>query len=459
MQKQRKGFCIRIISLLSGLFLAFIQFAAPVSAESPYDLPPDTTISAGAALLVSLGATPDEDTVLYELKADSKRSPAALVRLMVGITAINIIREKGIDIEKVTGKYTPTAYKEIAGFGLGTVMSYDEEWTVKDLLSISSIQTAADACVTLAITLSGSHAGFVSEMNALTKEIGCENTSFINVSGADSPSQYTTARDLYKIIRYAMDYPEFEPLFSASQYTVKPVSGGKERSYANTNDMLRPTTPYYYSPMAFGKTGYTPSAGRCLASVAKDSGYDYLCIVMGVPNTDADGNTGVYFRDTRTLYKWAFNNFTYKTLLDKNWPITQIPVRLSWDKDRVTLYPEKTCTAIVINALDLKTIDRKITTLADSVDAPIKKGQVLGKVELYIKTDQKIGEVNLVAGESIEKSQLLAVWAQVQSFLKSPWFYAALGLIAVLLVGYIILNIVHNYKLRRNRMKRFNRFR
>ena len=223
--------------------------------------------------------------------------------------------------------------------------------------------------------------------------------------------------------------------------------------------MLRPTTPYYYSPMAFGKTGYTPSAGRCLASVAKDSGYDYLCIVMGVPNTDADGNTGVYFRDTRTLYKWAFNNFTYKTLLDKNWPITQIPVRLSWDKDRVTLYPEKTCTAIVINALDLKTIDRKITTLADSVDAPIKKGQVLGKVELYIKTDQKIGEVNLVAGESIEKIQHLAVWAQVKSFLKSTWFYAALGLIAVLLVGYIILNIVHNYKLRRNRMKRFNRFR
>ena len=93
------------------------------------------------------------------------------------------------------------------------------------------------------------------------------------------------------------------------------------------------------------------------------------------------------------------------------------------------------------------------------MDAPIKKGQVLGKVELYIKTDQKIGEVNLVAGESIEKSQLLAVWAQVQSFLKSPWFYAALGLIAVLLVGYIILTIVHNYKLRRNRMKRFNRFR
>ena len=360
---------------------------------------PDTTISAGR-LLVSLGATPDEDTVLYELKADSKRSPAALVRLMVGITAINIIREKGIDIEKVTGKYTPTAYKEIAGFGLGTVMSYDEEWTVKDLLSISSIQTAADACVTLAITLSGSHAGFVSEMNALTKEIGCENTSFINVSGADSPSQYTTARDLYKIIRYAMDYPELEPLFSASQYTVKPVSGGKERSYANTNDMLRPTTPYYYSPMAFGKTGYTPSAGRCLASVAKDSGYDYLCIVMGCP-TPTPTEIPVYFGIPAHSISGHLIISPIRPCSIKTGD-AQIPVRLSWDGIASPCI-EKTCTAIVINALDLKTIDRKLQHW-QTVWMRRLKGQVLGKVELYIKTDQKIGGVNLVAGESIKAS-------------------------------------------------------
>jgi hypothetical protein len=93
------------------------------------------------------------------------------------------------------------------------------------------------------------------------------------------------------------------------------------------------------------------------------------------------------------------------------------------------------------------------------VDAPVKKGEVLGKIELYIKTDQKLGEVNLVASESIDQSRVLAVWAQIQLFLRSPWFYAGLALLAILLIGYIILNIVHNRKLKRNRMKRLNRFR
>ena len=69
--------------------------------------------------------------------------------------------------------------------------------------------------------------------------------------------------------------------------------------------------------MAFGKTGYTPSAGRCLTSVAKTADTT-ISWIRGAQHR-ADGNTGVYFRDARTLYKWAFNNFTYKTLLDKNW--------------------------------------------------------------------------------------------------------------------------------------------
>ena len=338
-------------------------------------------------------------------------------------------------------------------------MVYGEEWTIKDLLSVSMITTAADACATLSIALSGSHAQFVARMNQLAGKIGCQNTSFANVTGTDSASQYTTTKDLYKIIRYSMDYPEFEPLFSTVQYTVTPVKEGTKRTFVNTNDMLRSTTPYYYSPVSFGKTGYTSSAGRCLASVARDSGYEYLCIVMGEPNIDNDGKQGAYFRDTRTLYRWAFNNFTYKMLLNKNEPITQIPVALAWNKDSVTLVPEESFAATVINDLQPETITKKIIRNSESVDAPVKKGEVLGKIELYIKTDQKLGEVNLVASESIDQSRVLAVWAQIQLFLRSPWFYAGLALLAILLIGYIILNIFHNRKLKRNRMKRLNRFR
>ena len=465
MQKSKKAMTIRILSLICclGLMTVFCMHdvaGVTASAGTLYELPADTTILAKSALVASLGATPEEDTILFELKPDSKRSPAALVRLMVGITAIEIIREKGIDTGKVTGTYSSEAFNVIAGHDLASAqMVYGEEWTIKDLLSVSMITTAADACATLSIALSGSHAQFVARMNQLAGKIGCQNTSFANVTGTDSASQYTTAKDLYKIIRYSMDYPEFEPLFSTVQYTVTPVKEGTKRTFVNTNDMLRSTTPYYYSPVSFGKTGYTSSAGRCLASVARDSGYEYLCIVMGEPNIDNDGKQGAYFRDTRTLYRWAFNNFTYKILLNKNEPITQMPVALAWNKDSVTLVPEESFAATVINDLQPETITKKIIRNSESVDAPVKKGEVLGKIELYIKTDQKLGEVNLVASESIDQSRVLAVWAQIQLFLRSPWFYAGLALLAILLIGYIILNIVHNRKLKRNRMKRLNRFR
>ena len=73
-------------------------------------------------------------------------------------------------------------------------MEQDKEtWTIKDLLTASLIQTAADACVTLAVTLSGSQQAFVDGMNQLAAQIGCKNTSFANVHGLDDPKQYTTA--------------------------------------------------------------------------------------------------------------------------------------------------------------------------------------------------------------------------------------------------------------------------
>ncbi|MDD2417622.1 MAG: hypothetical protein PHP68_01120 [Oscillospiraceae bacterium] len=455
-----KKITLRIAAMLScGLLLG-----GRVSAwtESLYQLPSNTELSAKAAIVVNLGANEQEDTVLFELNAHSKRSPAALVRFMVGLTAIEIIREKGLDIDKVTGKYTSTQFNLITGSQLATVqMSYinQEEWTIRDLLSISTIQTAADACVTLATTLAGSNEEFVNKMNSLATEIGCKNTSFSNVTGLDSPNQYTTAADLYKIIRYGMNYPEFEPLFSATQYTINPIKGGIPRSYGSTNDMMRRSTPYYYAPMAFGKTGFTDEAGRCLASVARDSGYEYLCVVLGASDTDSQGERGVFYKETKTLYVWAFNNFTYETLLKKNEPIATVKVNLAWNKDKVSLIPKESFSTIAIKGLDLSTIVKRPVGVPESIDAPVKKGQVLGKVQLIIQTDQVIGEVELVASESIERSEVLDVWSKILSFLTSPWFYVGLGLLLLLLIGYIILNIVHNRKRRRNRMKRINKYR
>ena len=139
----RRGRLSRLAALLSALLLAVSFLAAPLPASAAYDLPEDVSISAKAALVVSLGPTQAEDTVLYERDADAMKSPAALVRLMVGAVAIQIIREQEIDMDATTGTYTIDCFNRIAGTGLTTAnMEIGETWTVRDLLSMSMIQTA-----------------------------------------------------------------------------------------------------------------------------------------------------------------------------------------------------------------------------------------------------------------------------------------------------------------------------
>lgn len=432
----------------------------PAQAAGLYELPTDLSLTARSALLVSLGGTTQDDVFLYEKDADAQVSPAALVRLMVGLTAVQIIRDEGLDQDRVTGTYTRELDGLITGTGLTTAgMQWGEEWTLRDLLGATMTHTAADAAVTLAATLAGSHTAFVQKMNDLAAQIGCENTAFANVHGDDNLGQYTTARDLYRIMRYAMDFPEWETLMTATQVTCTPVSGQTARTLVTSNDMRRSTTQAYYAAMAFGRTGFTSDAGRCLASVARDSGYEYLCIVLGCPEQDANGGTGAHYVDTRALYQWAFNNFSLKTLLSRNDPGVQMPIRLAWNKETVRLVPARDVAMVVANGLDPDTIIRKETLYEEVVDAPITKDQVYGKLELYIQTDQKIAEVDLVAYESVERSDLLMVWSEITAFLRSPVFFIVLGLLGALLIGYIILTIVHNRRRRRKRMKSVRRFR
>lgn len=443
---------LRIPAFFISLTLVFTLIGAPLTA-SAYDLPADVKISAKTAFLVSLGPTEKDDTVLYEQNADKQNSPAALVRLMVGLTAVKIIRDRNIDIDSTTGTYTADCDRAISGTGLALAnMKIGDVWNVRDLLSVSMISTAADACVTLAVTLDGSQSQFVSDMNALAQEIGCTNTSFNNVTGNDNINQYMSARDAYKIIRYGLDDSEFEALFSTTQYVTHPANG-QSRTFTNTCGLLSS-----YSSLAIGKTGVSDAAGYCLASVARNGGYEYLCVVMGDPAVDANGKKNVHYTDTKTLYQWAFKNFTYKTLMDKNQPVTQMKVKLAWNKDTVTLVPETSFATTVVNNLDPSQVLTKVILDSDSVDAPVTKGQVYGKVEFYINMDQKIGEVNLVANESVDRSEVLALWDQVQKFLTSPLFYVLLALLVLLLIGYVVLNIVHNQKRRKNRMQRLKKY-
>lgn len=435
-------------------FLLLVPMMSPLGARASYALPEDVTVSAKSAMLIYLGNTAEEDMVLFEREADVRRSPSATVRVMVGLYAIRTIRERNLDLDTATGVYDRSCYNQITGTGLGVVgMQLGDTWTLRDLLTASMAETAADACVTLCTALSGSVSAFVDGMNHLAKELGCTATSFANVTGLDALGQHTTARDLAKIMRVAMDYPELTAMMGARGYEVTPIVG-RPQTRATVNSMLRPITDSYYRKLLFGRTGYAGEAGRCMVSVAKDGGYQYMAVVLGSAAADGTDRAIAHFEDSRALYEWAFSNFSYKVLLSKGQLVSQLPVDLAWSTDTVVLASGDAFGTVVPNALDVSTVILKPRLDVDTVDAPVDKGAVFGKVELYINLDQKIGEVPMVAADSVERSQVLAVWRMVRRIFGSKWLYVTLALLLLLIAGYVLLSVVHNRRRRHRRRRR-----
>lgn len=332
-------------------------------------------------------------------------------------------------------------------------LSLGAKLTLRDLLTASMIQTAGDAVVTLAVALAGSHAAFVQRMNETALSLGCTQTSFSNVTGLEGGSQYTSCVDLYRIMRRALSYPELKTMMGLTEYTVKPVSGGKPMTLYNTNELIRASSPNYSAECVVGRTGYTSESGRCIVSVAQQNGYEYMAVVLGCPDKNEAGVGGLQYDDSRALYKWAFQNLTYTTLVAKGAVVTRVPVSLSFEADSVTLVAAEDVAAILPNDLDVQTI-RRVVLCNTQEKAPVVKGEVYGKLELYLNLDRKIGEVELVASEGVARSQALYIWQQISVFFASPWFYIALGSLLILLFGYMLLNILHNRNRRKNNRRR-----
>ena len=443
------------LTLLVGLLAAG---AAPAAAAG-YALPEDTVLYAPAAILVNLAGNPDQDMVIYEKEADTVHAPGSMMRYAVLAYALQRVQEQGLDIDTATGTYTKDLFNRyVAGTGVPTAnMNFGEEWTLRDLLAVSFMQSASDAVTVLAQAVDGSVTAFIDGMNAMVEELGCDYTHFANLTGLDSLSQYTTARDMYRIVRYCQSFSVFEDIAVAYQVKVKPVKGGTERTIVSSNSLLQPSSTHRYTAIVHSRTGLSEHEGRTCASVARDAGYEYLVVVLGCAEKNDKGETGLHYRDTKTLFKWAFSRFEYKTVLGKSEILASVPLDLAWNTDHINLVPASEIATVVDSKLDLTQVIRKITVNTQRVEAPVEKGQVLGKVELIINVDQKIGEVDLVAGDTIARSGILLVWSRVAGFFTSIWFWLGLGVLILLVIGYVILNIVYNRRRRRQRLQRVNR--
>ncbi|MBQ2676449.1 MAG: D-alanyl-D-alanine carboxypeptidase [Clostridia bacterium] len=435
------------IAFLVSLILIAVTILTPLTA-SAYEVT-DFEVKSEAAMLVSL----DTGDIMYQKNVDKQRFPASLTKIMTAL----VVLENVTDIDK---KITVPEYCITSLSGTGATMGNlkaGEELTIRQLLDMTMIISAADAANTLADYVGGgSIRSFVDKMNAKAKELGMDSTKYANVHGLHNDDHYTTPADMYKLAVYATQQPILMEICSVSRKTIDPTNKSDKRILSTTNLLIDPNTKYYYKYAKGIKTGYTSKAGRCLITTASKNGYNYLCIIMGAPESD-DGSVRQEFIDSENLYKWAFDDFEYRKIADKNITVAEMKLELCWDRDYLQLYPEKEISAIVPEDIDDSTIIYDPVLKSDTVSAPIKKGDVLGYARI-ICAGKEIGQVNLIATENYDRNILLFAKKVASGICSSPYFIAFVSALGVLLVIVIIVNIIHN-KRKRSGTKRVHHIR
>ena len=161
--------------------------------------------------------------------------------------------------------------------GSSLYLKSGEVLTVRELLYGLMLRSGNDAAVALALADSGDLSSFSRKMNEKANILGLENTHYSNPHGLDSEENYSTALDLARLTRYALQNEAFLRLVSTKSIQIG------DRQLTNHNKLL------WQYPGAIGvKTGYTRTAGRILVSAAERNGRRLIAVTIADPNDWAD---------------------------------------------------------------------------------------------------------------------------------------------------------------------------
>lgn len=436
----------RFISCILALLLVCLPLCT-VQSSASFNNSLET--KADIVLLVSL----DNGAVIFDKNADKVTAPASLTKITTAILTI----ENCADLDEVI-TIKQSSINAIAGTNSSTAgLKVGEEISIRNLLYCMMVKSANEAAVALADYIGGgSVANFVQMMNDFVMDMGCENTHFDNPHGLDSDGQYTTARDLAMITKHALTLPLFEEIVNTVNFKLPATNKSSERNLLSTNWMINPNFKTYYLKYAQGiKTGTTTNAGHCIISKASKDGYNYLAVVMGAPAEDVtgDGNPdNCAFLDCKKVFQWAFDNIRLTKVADPLQIATVVDVRLSRSVDHVRLVPETEVTALVPVGNDETSVLLEVIPeeTPQTVNAPIKKGDVLGKARILYAEDE-IATVNLVAAEDVHLSLILFVLDGIKNIFKSTLFQIVFAAVVLILAIYIGLIIRHNQKKKRRK--------
>ena len=406
-------------------------------------------VNAAAALLVD----PDTGEVLYEKNPHEQRYPASITKVMTCLLTL-----EAVDRGELTLEQTVTASQALhTGIGENAStadIKAGEEIRIIDLLYAALIPSANEACNVLAEAVSGDVASFVELMNQRAAELGMEDTHFANTHGYHDDNHYTSAWDIYLMCREAMQYETFRTIVSSLNYTMPATNMHEEpRIVRSTNALISNfrVFGYLYQYATGIKTGSTPEAGYCLAASATKEDRNLISVVLGCerePNTT--GSDGfIYFDETIRLFDWGFNNFTRQVMLDgTKRDIPEVAVTLGKDTNYVTLEPQGEIEALLPRDVGPEDFTYSITRNAESVEAPVEKGQQLGAITVSFN-GKEYGTLPLVASIAVERDEWLYRLDRLEKFFGQLWVRILLVVIAVAVAVLLVRHFLFGGRRRR----------
>ena len=398
---------------------------------------------------ILLDATYDE--VLYDKGAYDKAYPASITKVMTALLVL-----EAVDSGKITLQTPITATAEaltvpedssVAGILEG------ETLTVEQLLYCLLLPSGNEVAQILAIAVDGSIQAFVDHMNQRAQELGCMGTHFVNPHGYHDDNHYTTAYDITRFMKAAMEYDLFQTILTSPNYTLPATNLSEERIIRNTNALTSNfrILGYLYGPGTGGKTGTTGEAGNCLVETAREGEMYLISVVLGAEEVKLDNGDTDYrqFRETIELLEWGFDNFTRMTISPDETLVATVKVNLSSQADEVNVRPLGSITRTLPKDVDPEQVEAEVHLFNESVDAPIEAGEPLGVLVLSYD-GVEYGRLDLVADTSIERSDFLYYKHQVETFFQNSGVKLILAAVLILVV-IVLLRVLVFRKRRRYR--------
>ncbi|MDA9156651.1 D-alanyl-D-alanine carboxypeptidase [Candidatus Pelagibacter sp.] len=329
--------------------------------------------------------------ILFEKDADKSIYPASMTKIMTAMVAFDLIKSGDLNLnDKFT--ISEKAWRLSRPANSSMFIMVNDEITVENLLKGIIIVSGNDACVALAEGIAGSEEAFASLMTSKALEIGMTSTNFTNSSGLNDSNNISTVRDILIMSNYLIrNYPEYYSYFKELEFTWD-RTGSDPITQPNTNSLLNK------NKFVDGiKTGYLAVEKYSLASSIERNGRRLISVGSGFKTK------GSRSYESNKLLNYGLSQFATIEIAKQNQIFTALEV---WQgkKRTVNAYIDQDIykTLLKSESLNRQKYLKVTVNYKGPIKAPIKKGDVIGKLKIVYK-NELVSEHNLLAFEEVKR--------------------------------------------------------